>query len=201
MSRLAEEKKNILFVIPKDYYDEAQFENTYLPLKERGANCVIASSKWKEAVGMKTGRQMPDVLIVDAMEGITGDSYVAGGRGVRQIKGIFHGVVLIGGSGARNYLWKDDILRLLINDRYRSGFVLGAIGSAVPVISNAGLADNVELAVEDAPKTRKEIERTKAHISDSPFVHSDRIITAANAEQAGELVDAVEEEVLKTPLK
>ncbi len=201
MSRLAEEKKNILFVIPKDYYDEAQLENTYFPLKERGANCVIASSKLKEAVGMKTGRQMPDVLIVDAMEGITGDSYVAGGRGVRQIKGVFHGVVIIGGSGARNYLWKDEILRLLINDRYRSGFVLGAIGSAVPVISNAGLADNVELAVEDAPKTRKEIEKTKAQISDTPFVHSARIITAANVEQAGELVDAMEEEVLKTPLK
>jgi protease I len=201
MRRLEGKNKNILFIIPKDYYDEEQFENTYFPLKEEGATCMIASCKLKEAVGMKTGRQMPDVLVVDAMEGITGDSYVTSGRGTRQIKGVYHGVILIGGSGARQYLWNDKLTRLLITDRYRSGFILGAFGSATPTITNAGLADDVEIAAEDNKKTRTELEKSKAVISSEPFVNDARILTARSGENAKEFVDAFIEAIAKTALK
>ena len=100
--------KNILILIPKDYYDEEEFEVSYDIFKREGANVIIASEKMKEAVGMKSGRRMPDRLIVDCMEGITGDSYVTGGTGTRQIKAVFQGAVVIGGSGASKYLWKEE---------------------------------------------------------------------------------------------
>ena len=64
--------KNILIIIPKDYYDEEELEIPYELFKSEDANIIVASSKMKEAVGMKTGRRMPDRLIVDCMEGITG---------------------------------------------------------------------------------------------------------------------------------
>ena len=81
--------KNILIIIPKDYYDEEELEIPYELLKSEDANIIVASSKMKEAVGVKAGRRMPDRLIVDCMEGITGDSYVTGGTGTRQVKAVF----------------------------------------------------------------------------------------------------------------
>ncbi|MCZ6540091.1 MAG: hypothetical protein O6704_00380, partial [Nitrospinae bacterium] len=90
MARL--EGKNILIIIPKDYYDEQELEIPLKKFRAEGADVRIASNKLKEAVGMKTGRVMPDLMIVDAMEGITGDSYVTGGKGTRQVLGVFHGV-------------------------------------------------------------------------------------------------------------
>ena len=69
--------KNILIIIPKDYYMESELDPIHRAMESEGANVLVASSKLKEAVGMKGGRTNPSVLIVDAIEGITGDSYVS----------------------------------------------------------------------------------------------------------------------------
>ena len=150
MERLA--GKNILIIIPKDYYMESEFDPILASMESEGANVLVASNKLKDAVGMKGGKVTPDVMIVDAIEGITGDSYVSSGKGVRQIKGVFHGVILIGGNGARSYLWKDELLRLLINDRHHSNMVLAAIGSAVPSMGKAGLLQSLEVTTEPGNK-------------------------------------------------
>ena len=156
----------------------------------------------KEAVGMKGGKVTPDVLIVDAIEGITGDSYVSSGKGVRQIKGVFHGVILIGGNGARSYLWKDELLRLLINDRHHSNMVLAAIGSAVPSMGKAGLLQSLEVTTE--PGNKKAIaalEDSKAVFVDEPMTVSNRIFTVRDASAIPEFLDPFIEAVAKTPKK
>lgn len=200
MERLA--GKNILIVIPKDYYLESEFDPILESMQSEGANVVVASSKLKDAVGMKGGRVTPDVLIVDAIEGITGDSYVSAGKGVRQIKGVFHGVILIGGNGARTYLWKDELLRLLINDRHHSKMVLAAIGSAVPSMGKAGLLQSLEVTTE--PGNKKAIaalEDSKAVLVDEPMTFTDRIFTVRDASAIPDFLDPFIEEVAKTPKK
>ena len=200
MERLA--GKNILIVIPKDYYMESEFDPILKSMESEGANIVVASSKLKDAVGMKGGRTTPDVLIVDAIEGITGDSYVSGGKGVRQIKGVFHGVILIGGNGARTYLWKDELLRLLITDRHHSNMVLAAIGSAVPSMGKAGLLQSLEVTTE--PGNKKAIaalEDSKAVIVDEPMTVTNRIFTVRDASAIPTFLDPFVEEVAKTPKK
>ena len=200
MERLA--GKNILIVIPKDYYMESEFDPILESMESEGANVVIASSKLKDAVGMKGGRITPDVLIVDAIEGITGDSYVSAGKGVRQIKGVFHGVILIGGNGARTYLWKDELLRLLINDRHHSNMVLAAIGCAVPSMGKAGLLQSLEATTE--PGNKKAIaalEESKAVYVDEPMTVTNRIFTVRDASSIPAFLDPFIEEVAKTPKK
>ena len=200
MERLA--GKNILIVIPKDYYMESEFDPILESMESEGANVVVASSKLKDAVGMKGGRITPDVLIVDAIEGITGDSYVSGGKGVRQIKGVFHGVILIGGNGARTYLWKDELLRLLINDRHHSNMVLAAIGCAVPSMGKAGLLQSLEVTTE--PRNKKAIaalEESKAVYVDEPMTVTNRIFTVRDASAIPAFLDPFIEEVAKTPKK
>ena len=194
--------KNILIVIPKDYYNEKELDPILEGLKkEEPDNLRIASSKLKEAVGMKNGRVMPDVLIVDSMEGIIGDSYVTGGRGTRQIKGVFHGVIVIGGSGAKRYLWHDPMVRLLLTDRHRSGFVVAAIGMGVPCLGTAGLLEGLPVAVEQNKDTVKELEKTKALMVDDDIAVSDKLITARNASAVTAFVQSVIEAVKATALK
>jgi protease I len=194
--------KNVLVIIPKDYYMESELDPIVESMKSEGANVLVASNKLKEAVGMKGGRISPDVLIVDAIEGITGDSYVSAAKGVRQIKGVFHGVIVIGGNGARSYLWKDELVRLVLNDRHRAKMVVAAIGSAVPCLGKAELLQNLEVTTEPGNKKAiKELENARALIVDEPVTSHNRVYTVQNAEAIPAFLDPFIEDVAKTALK
>ena len=199
MARLA--GKNVLFIIPKDYYKEDELEPLVAIMKEEGARVLIASSKFKEAVGMKTGRVTPDLLVVDAMEGIIGDSFVTGGTGTRQIVGVFHGIILIGGNGARLYLWNEKLVRLLIMDRHRSGMVVSAIGSAVPTLVLAGLVQQFDVAASKDKHTVKALEKADVKISDQLVADYDRVITAEGGSAVKPFAERFIEEVSKTSHK
>jgi len=195
------EGKNILIIIPKDYYNEKELEFPLKKFREEGADVRIASSKLKEAVGMKTGRIMPDFLIVDAIEGITGDSYVTGGKGTRQVLGVFHGVVVIGGSGARKDLWTDKLTRLLLLDRFKSNMVVAGIGQGVPALGIAGLLENIDVAAPQDKHTLPELDKAAAILAEEKMVVHERIITAVGAEAVEEFTEAIIEAVIKTSKK
>jgi len=199
MARL--EGKNILIIIPKDYYNEKELEFPLKKFREEGADVRIASSKLKEAIGMKTGRIMPDFLIVDAIEGITGDSYVTGGKGTRQVIGVFHGVVVIGGSGARKYLWADKLTRLLLLDRFKSNMVVAGIGQGVPALGIAGLLENIDVAAPQDKHTLPELDKAAAILAEEKMVVHERIITAVGAEAVEKFTEAIIEAVMKTSKK
>lgn len=211
MGRLA--KKNILIVIPRDFYDEEQLEPLLEILKDEEASLMVASDKLKQAVGMKKGKVMPDVLIVDSVEGITGDSYVTeAGHGTRQIRGVFHGVILIGGNGARKYLWEDKVLRLLISDRFNSGFVVGAIGTAVPTLASSSLLEGLRATYEVNKHTKKKLTDTNfifeedeaVVVDDSTISRSGNpstIITTRGKEHIKDFAQKIIEHVEKTPVK
>ena len=192
--------KNILMIMPKDYYDEEELEIPYEIFKSEDANIIVASGKMKEAVGMKTGRRMPDRLIVDSMEGITGDSYVTGGTGTRQIKAVFQGVVIVGGSGAKNYLWEDKITRLLITDRYKSGFVVGAIGQGIGCLAEANLIEALEVPVDESKAKKpflKILEKGKSLLSDQDLIIHERLVIGKDSSVADAFAQAMIDEVEK----
>jgi len=193
--------KNVLVIIPKDYYNEEELEIPLKKLREEDAKVLIASAKLKDAVGEKGGHLTPDVLIVDAIEGITGDSYVTGSRGSRQIKGIFHGVLVAGGRGARSYLWKDPLLSILLNDRFRSGFVVAAIGMGVGCLATSGLAESLEIAAANDKHLLKALEEGKGVLSDEDMTSYNRILSARDSAAADKFAEAFIEEVAKTPFK
>ena len=192
--------KNILMIMPKDYYDEEELEIPYEIFKSEDANIIVASGKMKEAVGMKTGRRMPDRLIVDSMEGITGDSYVTGGTGTRQIKAVFQGVVIVGGSGAKNYLWEDKITRLLITDRYKSGFVVGAIGQGIGCLAEANLIEALEVPIDESKAKKpflKILEKGKSLLSDQDLIIHERLVIGKDSSVAEAFAQAMIDEVEK----
>ena len=192
--------KNILIIIPKDYYNEEELEIPYELFKNEDANIIVASAKMKEAVGMKTGRRMPDRLTVDTMEGITGDSYVTGGTGTRQIKAVFQAVVVVGGTGARNYLWKDKITRLLLVDRYKSEFVVAAIGHGIGCLAESSLVENLEVPVNESKAGKpflKILEEGKALLSTQGVIVHDKLVMGKDGSVAEAFAQAVVKEVAK----
>ncbi|MFQ5481710.1 MAG: DJ-1/PfpI family protein [Nitrospinaceae bacterium] len=195
------EGKNVLFIIPKDYYDEEQLEPLLDRFRAEGAEIRVASTKFKEAIGMKKGRQMPDMLVVDAIEGIIGDSYVTGGRGVRQVKGVFHGTVVIGGKGAKKYLWKENLVRLILTDRYRSQMVLGAIGTGIGCLGEADLVRNVEVAAPEDKHLLPQLEAAAAILTEDAVSVHERVVTARDAASIEEFAEALIPLIAKTPLK
>ena len=198
MARLS--GKNILMIIPKDYYNEEELEIPYEVFKNEDANIIIASGKMKEAVGMKTGLRMPDRLIVDTMEGITGDSYVTGGTGTRQIKAVFQGVVVVGGTGARKYLWEDKMVRLLLTDRYKSEFVVAAIGQGIGCLAEANLVEALEVPVSESTAKKpflQILEKGKALLSDEDLITYERLVIGKDATVSKAFADAVVSEVEK----
>ena len=199
MGRLA--NKNILIIIPKDYYCEEELEPLLEIFKEEEANVKIASSKLKEAIGMRRGRVMPDMLIVDAMEGITGDSYVTSAKGTRQILGVFHGVIIMGGNGARRYLWDERLVNLLLSDRDRSDMIIAAIGMGVPCLGFAGLIQSMEVTLCNDKKAIAAIDKAKAFIVDGNIKVNDNIITARDSSAIKEFAEIIIKAVAKTKLK
>ena len=193
--------KNVLVIIPKDYYDEGQLEPLLTTLANEGADVRVASPKFKESVGMKGGRHMPDMLVVDAIEGITGDAYVSDGKGVRQVKGVFHGAIVVGGKGARKTLWNEKLVRLLLTDRYKSDMVVGAIGEAVPCLAEADLLRNLEVAAHLDKHSEPVLEKAAAIITDEDVCCYDRIVTARGAEVIDKFCETIIPEIAKTKVK
>ena len=199
MGRLA--NKNILLIIPKDYYNEEELDPLVVIFKKEEATVKIASAKFKEAVGMRNGRVMPDMLIVDAMEGITGDSYVTSAKGTRQVLGVFHGVIIIGGRGTSRYVWTDKLVNLLLSDRLRSAMIVAGIGTGVPSLGKAGLLQSLEVTTCDDKKSLEALEEANAFVVDEDVVVNDRIITARDASAVEKFAEAMIEAVAQTQLK
>jgi len=199
MGRLA--NKNILLIIPKDYYNEEELDPLVVIFKKEEATVKIASAKFKEAVGMRNGRVMPDMLIVDAMEGITGDSYVTSAKGTRQVLGVFHGVIIIGGRGTSRYVWTDKLVNLLLSDRLRSAMIVAGIGTGVPSLGKAGLLQSMEVTTCDDKKSLEALEEANAFVVDEDVVVHDRIITARDASAVEKFAEAMIEAVAQTQLK
>ncbi len=199
MGRLA--NKNIVFLIPKDYYCEEELEPLMEIFKEEEANIKIASPKFKEAIGMRRGRIMPDMLIVDAMEGITGDSYVTAAKGTRQIMGVFHGAIVMGGKGAKHSLWNDKLITLLLSDRHRSHMIVAAIGMGVPCLGHAGLIQSMEVTVCNDKSAIEEIDKANGFVVDENVMANDNIITARDSSAVEEFAEHIITAVAKTNLK
>ncbi|GIT65575.1 MAG: hypothetical protein Ct9H300mP23_12020 [Nitrospinota bacterium] len=131
--------KNILIIIPKDYYMESEFDPVFEAMTAEGATVLVASSKLKEAVGMKKAVRIRCIDRRCYQREIYGRSYVSPAKGVRQVKGVFQG-----DSNWREWrknLFMERRITAIASKRPpSSGMVVAAIGSAVPCLGKADLS-------------------------------------------------------------
>ena len=154
--------KSALIIIPKSQFCEEELYGIRSALENKGVRVIVLSASGKEAIGMKKDKLQPDGMIVDWN---------------RQsgIQGKYNVVIVVGGKGAKKSLWGDPIVPQILTDHYRSGRIIGAIGSGLVVLVRASLVTG-EIPLPKDSDSLKELEALNAVCVDLPVTRINNII-------------------------
>jgi putative intracellular protease/amidase len=168
---------NILIVIPKNQFDEAELFDVKTVFEEARANVVVLSPSGQEAVGENKTRVQPDGYLIDwnHQPGFSG-KYAA--------------IAVIGGKGSPKSLWQETILPQILTDHHRAGSVIGGIGQSVVVLAKTGLIRG-SAAVPDDEKTRAAVVAEGVGILEDHLVRLENIVTAKGAVVAKEFAETI----------
>lgn len=172
-------KSILMIVAPKDFRDEELFEPKEI-FEEKGARVTVASTSTEMTKGMLGRVIKPDTKISDAEV----DEYDA--------------VVVVGGTGSREYLWGNSQLIALVKTAYEQEKVISAICLSPVVLARAGILVDKQATVFPDQTALGELEGNGAIYVDKGVVVSGRVITARDPESAKELALKVWEALTRT---
>ena len=166
-------KKNILVIIPNNQFNEEELFGVLEVFDEAGIKRAVLSKSGNEIQGMDRKRFQPDGPIIDwdKQQGVSGK---------------YSAIIMIGGKGARKSLWDDPIVPQILVDHYRSGCVIGALGSALVALARSSLLTDDCAAPEDET-AQAELDSLGIYCSDKLIEESDRIITGSGGQAARSL--------------
>lgn len=118
MARL--DGKQIVVIVGQKNYNEEEFNFLVSKFEDEGADVCIASNTLEKALGRLDGYASPDFTI----EEINPEEFDA--------------AVIVGGYGAKVYLWDDANTHGALEKFKQSGKVVAAISTAPAVLANAG---------------------------------------------------------------
>ena len=152
--------KNILMVVAQQRLRDEEFEHPKTVFEQKGFAVTVAAHEKKEATGMKGAKVMPDLAIAEA----------ASKR--------FDAVVVVGGGGAREDLWKNRTLFNILNAHHAAGKPVAAICIAPVVLAHAGLLKGISATVYKEPETLAEFAKHGVTLEEKDVVVSGNIVTA-----------------------
>jgi len=91
---------------------------------------------------------------------------------------VYAGLAIIGGSGAQQHLWDDELLVLLAKHFRESGKVVAAICLAPIVLARAGILKGRKATYYESPVSFREMKAGGAVLVNQPVVNDNRVITA-----------------------
>ena len=100
-------------------------------------------------------------------------------------------IALVGGSGARAYLWDNHALHALLRIARDDGTPIGAIYPSPAALARAGLLHGVRATVYGEPRAKHELERGGALYVDEHLVSDQGIVTAAGPLDARAFAEAL----------
>lgn len=149
----------VLMVVASRNYLEREYEDTRRALEAASLSIELASDTADEATGYTYGVLRPDRVIGDA----------------DPVK--YAAVVIIGGYGARDFLWNHDGLRALVRHVHERGGIVAALCAAPPVLARAGLLDGQPATMWPDKQWIAALEAGGAHYVSEPVVIVGRVIT------------------------
>ncbi|MDD3978230.1 DJ-1/PfpI family protein [Methanomicrobium antiquum] len=167
----------ILMVIAPKRYREEEFEIPAKAFLNAGVSFDVASTKTGICEGMVGGEQEASLLISDASE----ENY--------------DGIVIVGGLGASDFLWKEEPLVELVKQFYEKDKVVGAICLAPVVLARAGILKDKQATVFETPASVELLKQGGANIVKVPVVSDNNIITANHPTAAEGFADIVLEKL------
>lgn len=165
--------RHVLMVIaPRDFRDE-EFLQPKAFFEAEGAIVETASTTVDVARGMLGAEVKPDLAISDV------DPHR------------YNAIALVGGSGARTYLWDHHVLHALLRSARDDGTPIGAICLSPAALARAGLLHGVRATVYEDARAKHDLERGGALYVDEHVVSDQGIVTAAGPRDARAFAEAL----------
>ncbi|MDD4423755.1 DJ-1/PfpI family protein [Methanocorpusculum bavaricum] len=163
----------ILFVIASDRFLDMGYTVPKKLLEEHGIECVTASTVRGNCYGMQGEIAQADLTIndVDPAE--------------------YDGIIIDGGIGCQDELWRNEKLIDITNKIGTSGKVAAAICLAPVILGEAGLLAGKKTACFETPATVRVLTLDKAEVSHDNVVTDGRIVTAKTPFDAEEFARAI----------
>ena len=162
------DKKSVLLIIPAQNFNQEEYLIITGALGRAGISLFIASDSNFLCTGSGGMKVKNDIQLYNIHESN------------------FSGLILVGGSGMRNY-WDNRSIHSVAQKFAGSNKAIGAICSAPVILAKAGL---LSASATCHPDDRKEIEKEGVEYKDSPVVTNKNVITAMNPEAAAEFAKA-----------
>lgn len=172
-------QKILMIIAPQNFRDE-EFSEPKAAFEKAGAKVEVASTTLGSARGMLGLEVKPDLLFASANP----NDYSA--------------IVIIGGIGAKQYLWGSDSLRQLAKQFQYQDKVVAAICLSPTVLAEAGLLNGREATVFPDSEAVQILRNNGAIYSDKSVVVSGKIVTARGPESAREFAAAIIDQLVKT---
>ncbi|MDV0444430.1 DJ-1/PfpI family protein [Methanorbis rubei] len=163
----------ILFAIAPDRFLDQEYTVPKSLFEEKGIACITASTIKGTCYGMhgeivETDMSFDDVNTAD-----------------------YDGIVVVGGIGCQDYLWRCEKLIDIVNKFGNEGKVTAAICLAPAIIAEAGLLAGKNATILDTPASRRLMTLDKAVLVNEPVVISGKIITARMPQDSKAFAEAV----------
>jgi protease I len=165
--------RHVLMVIaPRDFRDEELLQPKAV-FESQGAVVEVASPTSDLARGMLGAEVKPDLTLA----AVDPHRYAA--------------IALVGGRGARTYLWDNHVLHALLRIARDDGTPIGAICLSPAALARAGLLKGVRATVYGDPRAKHELERGGAFFVEEHLVSDQGIVTAAGPDDARAFAEAL----------
>jgi len=163
---ISDPRPRILIVVSPAAYNEGELNAVASVLTQSQVRILLASSQSGKARGM-TGATVPiDVTL-------------------NQVKAAqFDMLVIIGGSGAKMYLWFNPQLRSLIQGMHRLQRPIGALSTASIALVHAGVLDGRQATGLSTPEIRKLFKMHRITFLNQSLVVDGHLVTASNVSSA-----------------
>lgn len=163
----------ILFAIAQDRFMDQEYVVPKKALEEKGIECIPVSTKKGTCYGMH-GEIVESEL---SFEEVNPSEY--------------DGIVIAGGIGCQDELWRNETLIDIVNKLGNSGKLTAAICLAPVIIAEAGLLVGKNATVFNTPASKRVMELDKAVLIDEPVVTDGTIVTARMPNDAKAFADAI----------
>ncbi len=177
----------VLLVVAPVAYHEGELKSIQDVFKAKNARCVIGSTQSGEAKGMVQGTIRVDVTL-DQIQSDQVD-----------------GLVIVGGSGAKMYLWFNPDLKRLVRGLNKKHRPIGAVSIAPAALVYAGILKGRKASVLPAPETKKLFERNGVEMAGADTTMDANVVTTATSSGAAAVALAVAQQLPRksraTPLE
>ena len=169
--------RRILIVIAPDNFRDEEYTYPRQILEEEGARITVASITTRECRGMLGLKISPQIPI----RTVRSDDYDA--------------VVVVGGTGSKEYLWDDATLRETIRSASAKGKIIASICLSGAVLARAGVLKGKKATVFKSAMSLHELENGGAVYDAGPVVTDGNIITADGPRAAKAFAAAILEKL------